>query len=201
MALTDPTALADRLLDAAEIEVSMNGVAGFSLRATARRAGVSHQAPIHHFGSAAGMLTALAARGFQTLAEVLTDAESAVSTDASAEHLLEAIGNAYVDFGTRRPALFAAMFRPATQFVANDELTVARVKAFAVLKRCVERATAAGWASGYDNEMLLFASWAVVHGTVMLWRDGTSEIFFPNAELSDIGRRVTRALVAAFGEA
>ena len=40
------------------------GIERFSLRGVAKRAGVSHAAPAHHFGDAGGLLTALAAEGF-----------------------------------------------------------------------------------------------------------------------------------------
>src|SRR3954451_19172692 len=66
----------------AEEELALHGIAGFSVRAVARRAGVSHQAPLHQFGSGAGMLTALAARGFQALSTHLTAAEEAVPVSA-----------------------------------------------------------------------------------------------------------------------
>eukprot|EP01036_Dinobryon_divergens_P003443 gene3443-4542_t len=44
------------LLAAAEDELAARGVEGFSLRQVAKRAGVSHAAPAHHFGDAAGLL-------------------------------------------------------------------------------------------------------------------------------------------------
>jgi AcrR family transcriptional regulator len=40
--------------------VAEKGPTGFSLREVARRAGVSHAAPAHHFGDAQGLLTSLA---------------------------------------------------------------------------------------------------------------------------------------------
>ena len=56
--------LATALLAAAEAELTEKGVEAFSLRQVAKRAGVSHAAPAHHFGDANGVLTALAAHGF-----------------------------------------------------------------------------------------------------------------------------------------
>ena len=50
-----------RCIAAAEAVIAERGVDGFSLRETARRAGVSPAAPAHHFGDARGLLTALAA--------------------------------------------------------------------------------------------------------------------------------------------
>ena len=55
--------LAAELLQAAERELVLNGIEAFSLRAVAKRAGVSHGAPAYHFKSARGLLTALAATG------------------------------------------------------------------------------------------------------------------------------------------
>src|SRR5262252_290185 len=51
------------LLEAAEAELEAQGIEAFSLRGVAKRAGVSHAAPAHHFGDANGLLTGLAAEG------------------------------------------------------------------------------------------------------------------------------------------
>ena len=55
---------ARRCLAAAEAELAETGIERFSLRSVAKRAGVSHAAPAHHFGDTGGLLTALAAEGF-----------------------------------------------------------------------------------------------------------------------------------------
>jgi AcrR family transcriptional regulator len=57
------------ILDAAVESISAHGSTALSLREVSRRAGVSHAAPIHHFGDKAGVLTALAAEGYELLAE------------------------------------------------------------------------------------------------------------------------------------
>ena len=41
--------LRNALLAAAEVELTEKGIEGFSLRGVAKRAGVSHAAPAHHF--------------------------------------------------------------------------------------------------------------------------------------------------------
>src|SRR5260370_37566090 len=58
-------ALRDALLEAAERVLEREGLSGLTLRAVAREAGVSHAAPTHHFGDPAGLLSELAAIGFQ----------------------------------------------------------------------------------------------------------------------------------------
>ena len=51
------------LLRAAEAELNEAGIEAFSLRRVAKRAGVSHAAPAHHFRDVRGLLTALSAEG------------------------------------------------------------------------------------------------------------------------------------------
>src|SRR6186713_342124 len=64
------------LLEAAVEAIAEVGPAAVSLRDLARRAGVSHAAPAHHFGDKAGLLTALAIEGFELLTAELTRAGS-----------------------------------------------------------------------------------------------------------------------------
>ena len=56
------------LLRAATGELAENGVERFTLRGCARRAGVSHAAPAHHFGDVTGLLTEVALDAFGGLA-------------------------------------------------------------------------------------------------------------------------------------
>lgn len=51
------------LLEAAAVAVAEVGPERPSLREVARRIGVSHAAPAHHFGDKTGLFTALAAQG------------------------------------------------------------------------------------------------------------------------------------------
>src|SRR5215510_9357488 len=60
--------LSRALVEAAEALITERGVEGFTLRECARRAGVSHAAPAHHFGDAGGLLTEVAMDGFARLA-------------------------------------------------------------------------------------------------------------------------------------
>ena len=53
--------LREALLKAAERVLERDGLAGLTLRAVAREAGVSHAAPTHHFGDLTGLLSELAA--------------------------------------------------------------------------------------------------------------------------------------------
>ncbi len=63
-------------IDAAVQAIREEGVANLSLRDLARRLGVSHAAPTHHFGDKAGLLSAVASEGYRRLAAALRDAEA-----------------------------------------------------------------------------------------------------------------------------
>lgn len=72
----------------------------------ARRAGVSHAAPAHHFGDRAGLLTALATEGFVLFDHHLRDALTA--TPRKPVDQLPALGRAYADFAELHPGHFGA---------------------------------------------------------------------------------------------
>src|SRR5580693_8015630 len=76
-------ALRDALLEAAERVLERDGLPGLTLRAVAREAGVSHAAPTHHFGDLSGLLSELAAIGFQQFNAAL--AKAGASADGSPE--------------------------------------------------------------------------------------------------------------------
>ena len=96
------------LIAAAEAEIDAHGVESFSLRAVAKRAGVSHAAPAHHFGDANGLLTALAAEGFARFVETQR-AHEAAAPPGQPDRLVAA-GLGYIAFATGHPALFRLMF-------------------------------------------------------------------------------------------
>src|ERR1700723_1973954 len=97
--------LRSALLTAAAQEISRVGVAQLSLRELARRAGVSHAAPAHHFGDKTGLLTALATEGFR----ILHERTSPVPGHADA---LVRAGEQYIAFALVHPAHFSVMFDP-----------------------------------------------------------------------------------------
>ncbi|MGD9213039.1 MAG: TetR/AcrR family transcriptional regulator [Desulfobacteraceae bacterium] len=84
------------------------GVAGLSLRKAARRVGVSHAAPAHHFGDLVGFLEAIAEEGFQLL---LQEMEGAVNQLSDADPLtrLRTIGMSYITFALEHVDYFKVM--------------------------------------------------------------------------------------------
>ena len=80
------TAICEALLVAAEAELAEKGVEGFTLRGCAKRAGVSHAAPAHHFKDANALLTALAADGFERFVEAMRKRQSRSDRPARQAH-------------------------------------------------------------------------------------------------------------------
>jgi AcrR family transcriptional regulator len=159
------------LLAAVESAVRDCGVSGISLRDVARRAGVSHGAPAHHFGSKAGLLTAFATAGYQLLAEsVITEVVASDAGDGVAE--LAAIGRGYVRFAVGHPAHFEVMFRLDALNPGNAEFAAASEAAYGLLTAAVERCRAAGRLHGRPPEVVAVSAWSLVHGLSALWISG-----------------------------
>ncbi len=148
------------LLAAAARAVEESGPAALSLRDLARRAGVSHAAPAHHFGDKAGLLTALAAQGFELLAEELDRVRE--ETDS----LLE-IGVGYVRFAVKHRAHFEVMFRPELYHADDAALVTARGRAADSLRAGLAAMPAAQ--VGPDADVARLAAWSIVHGFATLW--------------------------------
>ena len=101
--------LKNALLDAADEILLSQGLQGFTMRACARLANVSHAAPKHHFGDLNGLLTEVAIRGFDRLTAFLREKTRSVKGDLHAE--IYATGMAYVEFAETYPEHFRIMFR------------------------------------------------------------------------------------------
>ena len=141
------------LLAASEAELAERGIEGFSLRSVAKRAGVSHAAPAHHFGDVGGLLTALATEGFLRFQAAL-DAREAGAADPRERALRAGLG--YLDFARARPALFRLIFSSAKPDVTNPALQAAAEAAYQHLVGLVK-------AMGGD-EADIIALWAASHG-------------------------------------
>jgi AcrR family transcriptional regulator len=172
------------LLEASLDLVDEAGIGALSLREVARKAGVSHNAPYHHFRDRGSLLAALAEEGFAELAREMAEAR-AKAPDARAR--LEACGLAYVRFALRSPARFKVMFRPELAAPSEEE-AVARSSnpALETLTASIKEAQAAGLAPAGDPMPLVLASWSAVHGMASLWLDGplarTHRLFGPSPD-------------------
>ena len=99
------------LLAAGEEVLAERGLQGFTLRECARRAGVSHAAPKHHFQDVSGFLTAIAARGFEHLRANLRIHLGQLPADADLVDEFHAVIGGYLAFALAWPEHFRIMFR------------------------------------------------------------------------------------------
>ncbi len=151
------------LLTAGEAELAEAGIEAFSLRSVARRAGVSHAAPAHHFGDVQGLLSALAAEGFRLFLDAQMVRQAKAAPDAQSQMLAAGLG--YVDFALARPALFRLMFASNRPLFESEPLRPASEAAFRHLEQGVA-------ALGSNDPLDIAAVWATAHGISDLLASG-----------------------------
>ncbi|GLR52946.1 TetR/AcrR family transcriptional regulator [Shinella yambaruensis] len=161
--------LRDALIRAADELLAERGLEGFTLRETARRAGVSPAAPSHHFGGTAGLLTEVAALGWAELARRLAIAGD---TGSTAERL-KAQGVAYVRFAVEFPGRFHLMFRHDMLLHDQPSLDRATGEAWNALERTVRalRGQKEGEELDAEGEAMLIGIWSTAHGFAHLTLD------------------------------
>jgi len=135
-----------------------SGAEGLTLRAAARRAGVSHAAPYRHFASREALLAEVAREGFARLGAALRDA---------APRGGRAVAEEYVRFALSQPQRFRLMFAAGPTSIDGarwrevmQEVTRAFAPAFS------------GLAPEQDAQRGAAAAWALVHGLAQLMLDG-----------------------------
>lgn len=174
------------LLDAALDVIEADGPSGLSLRAVARRVGVSHAAPKNHFADKVTLFTAIAAEGFEGLGGALTAAMTFTDDPVAA---FRDAGVAYIRYAVDHPAHFRVMWR--NDLHLDDEvLERAGQRAFDALIGGAERAKATGWAAGVPARDLAVVAWSTVHGLAQLALDG------PLADMDGRDVDILAALVA-----
>jgi AcrR family transcriptional regulator len=163
------------------------GATALSLRAVARRAGVSPTAPYRHYADRNALVSAVAAVGYRQLADQLAAAHPSPSTPDE----LAAVAIAYVQFALQRPALFRVMFAEPCD-PDNSE----RVAATAVITEYVEAIVRNSF-PGSDPGAMSTAVWALVHGLAFLCLDGKLDTTTPTAVSDQVCAAVHAVLTAS----
>lgn len=150
------------ILDAAERRLTVEGFKSVTIRASARDAGVSPAAPIHHFGSLKGLLSALAARGFERLVARL-DTDLAARDDGGTTVLV----GAYVAFAVSAPKMFDLMWREDVLNPEDGDLSKARRVALERLQTNVQPRNGSA-----DGRIGAIRTWSLAHGLATLLLHG-----------------------------
>lgn len=171
--------LRQEILDTARALLNDVGASGLSMREVARRAGVTHQAPYHHFGDRESILAELVAEGFRTLGRDLAQANTLAAHNLRGAVM--ASGRAYIDFALSNPGVFRVMFRPETcdpaRFPAVQAAGQAAQATLVELVSMVHGTQA--------SPALCMVYWAHAHGMASLLLDGSLGQECPAGPLRD----------------
>ncbi|MFI6252781.1 TetR/AcrR family transcriptional regulator [Streptomyces sp. NPDC051016] len=171
-------------LRAARELLEEDGSGALSLRAVARRAGVSPTAPYRHYADRDALVSAVAAEGYRELAGCLTAAHPA----PAAPDDLVTVAVAYVRFALDHPALFRAMFAEPC-----DPDSPERAEATAALSAYVDALVRDAFPGG-AHDGLPTAVWALVHGLAFLHLDGKLDTSTPETVAAQVHTAVHAAL-------
>lgn len=172
--------LRESLLDEARLMLDEMEPGAVSLRELARRVGVSHAAPAHHFGDKRGLLTAVASQSLQMLAEDVRTATAKGFDEAAV---------AYVRFAHSCPGRYAVMHDAALLDAEDGELIRARKAATAALVAGVESIPPQRRA-GLTVAEAAHVAWCLVHGLASVPASPTAEL----TRDDDLVRRAARQL-------
>jgi AcrR family transcriptional regulator len=164
-----------------------DGATALSVRAVARRAGVSPGAPYRHYADRDALVSAVAAEGYRELAERLAAAHPSPSTPED----LAAVAVAYIQFALQRPALFRVMFGEPCDRDSSER--VAATGAISEYLGAIVRQSF----PGADVEAMSTAVWGLVHGLAFLHLDGKLDASTPAAVSGRVRAAIHAVLTAS----
>ena len=178
------------LLVAAEQELVERGVEKFSLRGVAKRTGVSHAAPAHHFGGVSGLLTALAVVGFNRFSQSLQQRIDMPTIQNSSQAILVGLG--YIDFAITNSHLFSLMFSSSYPDFDDPELDAVSMKSFEYLLNSTGVKSGAHDVNGSGIDVKAMAAWSTIHGVSELLLSGRmrSVLSLPKEKQEDAIQRI-----------
>lgn len=163
--------LRDKVIKAAVDFIAESGPDGLSFRQIAADAGVSHQAPYHHFGDRLSIFSEIAREGFLKLVDVMGAPAGTNDDPDLAVRMIER----YVDFAIEHKGYFRVMFRSDLCHMDEFEEThKAADAAFDTLLHAVGEIL--GDEATIDEiRVQATAMWSVAHGLATLIVDGPLE--------------------------
>lgn len=158
--------LREVLIDSALDILKDGSLDDLSLRALARRAGVSQTAPYRHFEDKDALIAVLKTEGLRKLGEGMWALRETVSDPLER---LQKIGMKYVQFAEDYPAHFKVMFEyDLSDFQKYCELHEVSNNSFECLQLTVNECLALPNARKIDPAVAQFSAWAMVHGLSLL---------------------------------
>jgi AcrR family transcriptional regulator len=179
--------LREVLLVAGESALAQMPFEVVTLREIARRAGVSHAAPKHHFPSLGDLFAELAARGFDSFVTELAAGGDRASQQTP-EGRLGGMGRAYLRFAEANPAVYGLMFGKRDAMAITPHLATAMLNAWSQLEAAASQIVGPSRAT-----TAAITIWASVHGLAMLKQ---AQRVPPNVTLHGLEDHMLRTLVA-----
>lgn len=173
-----------QVLDAAVAIAATSGPDAISMREVARLAGVSHQAPYHHFGDRAGIFASISEEGFRMLAESI-EASTSLGTAAMCE--------AYVHFALAHKGHFRVMMR--NDLCSLEDYPSALVQADRAFNALRNEVVIIVGGDSHEDEANAHTAymWSVAHGLATLLLDGPLlKKLGSVADVNDLIRNVAR---------
>lgn len=160
--------LAESLLRAVDELATQFGLEAVTLRACAKRVGVSPSSAFRHYADKRALLTAFATRAIHRLADALVSAQERAGREGGDAFI--AVALAYIEFAVDKPALFRAMWREETIYASDPHYIEASRRLSAHLQGGF-----AGTIHDKDPDSLSpqeLLAWSAVHGLASLLVDG-----------------------------
>src|SRR6266700_6101738 len=157
--------LREALVKAALRDVEEGGPEAISIKALAKKLGVSQPAPYRHFADREALLAAVTAEAFRQFIAVLREAIRKPSKHTR----LSCLARAAVEFGLQRNEVYRLMFASRTMACSPEgsELRSAAMETFELVLEALGPP-----AKGYLRERHALSIWIAVHGAVMLTEQG-----------------------------
>jgi len=157
--------LRDALVQAALKEAEQGGPEAISIKALAKKLGVSQPAPYRHFADREALLAAVTAEAFRQFSAEMRE----TIRKPSKRSKLSRFAQATLSFGLRRNGIYRLMFASRVMACASNdsELHAAGMETFALLLEALEAP-----AVGLLRERYALQIWAALHGVIMLAEQG-----------------------------
>ena len=159
--------LHQEILCAARDLLEENNINSLSLRAVAKKVGVSHTAPYRHFKDKESLLAGIAGLGYDELTAQMNEAVASHPSDPAAQ--LQAAGLRYVQLALECPQCTQLMFSGVLP--CDDtypELRASGDAAFDGLKTIIEEGQSSGVFKQGDIELMALSAWSGIHGLTLL---------------------------------
>lgn len=166
--------LRQALIDAATELLREGGPEALSLRAAARKAGVSQTAPYRHFKDRRELVAGVAQAAFVRMGDQIGRAVH------EGERGLPALRRgmaAYIHFAQEHSAEYRVMF--GAELARRDDLPQLDETAlgvFGILRNGIERLQQGGFLGKGDPGLMAITAWATLHGLAMLSLDGQTDV-------------------------